>query len=90
VLWQVIAHRPLNTMDHEYALAEARRITERIPSALVSGLVYVGFIASSWSVFSPENVSGLIFLALLVVSVALYLGGLAFAIRVWLWLKRQS
>lgn len=85
----LILDRPIDPADEPYARDRAQRAASKLPHALVTGIACSLWVVGGWSSLFPLTGGTLALLVLVPVAGAIYLAGLIFGIRMWLWLKRR-
>ena len=90
VIWAMVVGAPLSDVDREYGIEKAKRVSAKIPQGLLMGFLFSLLLTSSASSLFPLTPLNALLLVLAFIGGAMYIAGLAFSIRVWLWLRRNG
>jgi hypothetical protein len=86
VMWAIYTGRPLDGVERDQGIAEARAAADKLGDGLVGGLLSAGFIAVGASAVASDGP----WIGLAGAAVVIYLGGLSYAVRAWVWLRRRG
>ncbi|SOC51903.1 hypothetical protein SAMN05660748_3887 [Blastococcus aggregatus] len=89
ILKALILGRAIAPEDEQFARDRAGQAAAQLPQGLLRGALFSLFIASSWWSLFPLTVGSKAILVLLAFAVLIYVGGMGFALRMRMWLRRE-
>ena len=75
--------------DHAFALKHAHGVVARLPMFALQGVVFLAFALGSMHALLPLSGVNIVLLTLFALCLLIYLGCAIWAIRLWVWLRRQ-
>lgn len=90
ILKALILGRAIDPEDDQFARDRAGHAAAQLRQGLWRGAFFGVFIAASWSSLFPLTAGSTAILALFAFSLAIYVGGMGFALRMRRWLRHHS